>query len=320
MRTIYLSSQPDVEGAPAAATIGFFDGVHRGHRQLLAQVCAEAHERRLTSMAVTFDSHPRAVLRADYQPQLLTPLDEKLQLLSTTGIDVCVVLPFTTELAALTAQQFMQQVLARRLHVQHLVVGYDHRFGHDRTEGVDHYRRYAEALGMSLSTAPALLHKGEAVSSSRVRRLLAEGMIDHATDCLGHPYTITGTVVPGYQKGRQLGFPTANIQVDDPCKLLPQRGAYTVKVRMGEGEPMLRAVMNIGMRPTFHGDHVTIEVHIMDFHEQIYGRQITVEFCHRLRQERQFSSPDALASQLRADVRMANEQFEHDSENNQEQQ
>lgn len=314
MRTIYLSSQPDAVCEPSVATIGFFDGVHRGHRQLLSEVCKEAERCGLLSMAITFDSHPREVLHKDYQPQLLTTLDEKLVLLSKSGIDVCVVIPFTEQLAALSARQFMQQMLSERLHVRHLVVGYDHRFGHNRLEGADDYRRYAAELGISLSIAPVMHHKGRPVSSSRVRRLLSRGLVDSAEECLGHPYILFGTVVHGYQKGRELGFPTANISVDDERKLLPLRGVYAVKVRLEHSMRIHRAVMNIGMRPTFEGDRPTLEVHIIDFSEEIYGQKVMVALCHRMREERRFSSPEALVCQLRYDVSMVNELFDQELE------
>ena len=283
MRTIYLSSQPDAVCEPSVATIGFFDGVHRGHRQLLSEVCKEAERCGLLSMAITFDSHPREVLHKDYQPQLLTTLDEKLVLLSKSGIDVCVVIPFTEQLA-------------------------------NRLEGADDYRRYAAELGISLSIAPVMHHKGRPVSSSRVRRLLSRGLVDSAEECLGHPYILFGTVVHGYQKGRELGFPTANISVDDERKLLPLRGVYAVKVRLEHSMRIHRAVMNIGMRPTFEGDRPTLEVHIIDFSEEIYGQKVMVALCHRMREERRFSSPEALVCQLRYDVSMVNELFDQELE------
>lgn len=303
-----------------AATIGFFDGVHRGHRFLLEQLRKEADARGLKSMAVTFDRHPRQVVQTDWQPQLLTTLEEKKDLLLQSGIDEVVVLPFDKSMAALTARQFMSDVLAERLNVTLLLTGYDNRFGHNRTETYADYERYGRELGMEVVCAcPLTMGEGAAqiaqhtrqekltdgaFSSSLVRRLLAEGDVAAAADCLGRYYSISGRVVHGEQKGHSIGFPTANLLPDEPQKLIPARGAYAVEALFPDGTHH-HAMTNIGTRPTFQGEEQTLETHIFDFTQDIYGQPLTISFVARLRDEMPFPSPTALARQLSLDKERA---------------
>lgn len=287
--------------SPSVATIGFFDGVHRGHRFLIGQVLDAARVRGLSSMLITFPQHPRMVMQTSYQPRLLTTFDEKCSLLSTTGADVCVALPFTRELAALSARQFMQQVLRDRLQVRTLVIGYDHRFGHDRTEGFDDYVRYGAELGMEVLRAEAFVMGATNVSSSVARASLEAGEVDVAARCLGYNYFLDGRVTTGQQIGRTLGFPTANLQVDDSLKLVPADGVYAVRVQV-EGD-IYKGMLNIGCRPTIDDDsRRTIEVHLFHFAGDLYGQSLRVEFLRRIRGEQKFSSREALARQLQQDA------------------
>lgn len=312
MEIIYLNkSLENVELPPCAATIGFFDGVHRGHQYLLNRVAADAHSHGLASMVITFGEHPRQVLQSDYRPHLLTTPEERLSLLSTTGVDCCVVLPFDLEMASLSARSFMDTVLKQTLHVERLHIGYDHHFGHDRSEGFEQYVGYGRDLGITvvheeglrlsafMNQIPANLSGETAVSSSLVRRLLSEGLVDEAAILLGRFYDITGRVVGGAHEGRQLGYPTANLDLCCSSKLVPSAGVYAVLVQ--NGQP---AMMNIGTRPTYGEGHPqTLEVHILNFSADLYGQQLTVHFVSRLRGERRFDSPSALAEQLCADAR-----------------
>ncbi len=292
--------------SPSVATIGFFDGVHRGHRFLIGQVLDAARVRGLSSMLITFPQHPRMVMQTSYQPRLLTTFDEKCSLLSTTGADVCVALPFTRELAALSARQFMQQVLRDRLQVRTLVIGYDHRFGHDRTEGFDDYVRYGAELGMEVLRAEAFVMGATNVSSSVARASLEAGEVDVAARCLGYNYFLDGRVTTGQQIGRTLGFPTANLQVDDSLKLVPADGVYAVRVQV-EGH-IYKGMLNIGCRPTIDEDsRRTIEVHLFHFEGDLYGHLLRVEFLRRIRGEQKFSSREALARQLQQDARACEE-------------
>lgn len=278
------------------ATIGMFDGVHKGHQFVLRQVVACAKERGLQSMAITFDQSPR-------QEQLLTPLDEKLRLITEAGIDHVEVLSFTPSLKTMTARQFMEQMLKEQLDVQVLLIGYDNRFGHLREEGFEDYVRYGRELGIEVIGLPA---EGD-VSSSRIRQLLVEGRIDEATTCLGHPYTMTGRVTHGEHVGTELGFPTANLLPNDSRQLIPANGVYAVRVSplTSQTSPLYKGMMNIGTRPTFNGDHQTLEVHLFHFDQDLYDQQLAVSFVSRLREERRFDSREALRTQLQKDALLA---------------
>ena len=216
MRTIYLQKGCPADLAASVATIGFFDGVHRGHQFLISHVVETAREEGRQSMIITFDQHPREVLHADYQPRLLTPLQEKLYLLERTGVDVVAVLHFDVALSQLSARDFMHDLLLERLHVAKLFIGYDHRFGHNRVEGFADYVAYGREMGMEVVQNPVFELEGVNVSSTVCRRHVAAGEMEAASRCLGYPYRMGGRVVAGFQEGRKLGFPTANIQLADP--------------------------------------------------------------------------------------------------------
>ncbi len=296
------------------ATIGFFDGVHRGHVFLMEQVEAEAERRGLRSMAITFDSHPREVLRGDCRPLALTTSAEKARRIGLTGIDRCVVLPFSAELAATSAFDFMRTTLRDRLNVRCLVIGYDNRFGHNREEGFDDYAAYGRQLGIDVVRAEALAADGGNVSSSMIRSLLQEGRVDSAACLLGYRYRLCGTVVGGVQEGRKMGFPTANISVADPRKLIPANGVYAVEALLGDGSRH-PAMMNIGNRPTFGGRETTLEVNIFGYSGNLYGQEISVAFASRLRAEQRFGSEEELMAQLRKDRVAAMEYLENNKGN-----
>lgn len=299
---------------PSVATIGFFDGVHRGHRFLINNVVKEAASRGLLSTVVTFDRHPRQVLGSDFQPRLLSTNEEKMLLLSKTGVERCVMLPFSEQMAQMTACDFMKKILHDRLGVQVLIIGYDNRFGHNRSEGFDDYVRYGREMGIEVMSAQSFLLHGINVSSSVIRSFLQEGEIEMAENCLGYPYFFTGKVVKGFRVGHELGFPTANIEQDNMLKMIPSPGVYAVKVRIEGTVELKHAMMNIGTRPTFNGTQQTLEVHILNFNDDIYGKMISVAFVHKLRNERQFPSKEALSEQLVKDAQMVEEQFEKDIE------
>ena len=284
------------------ATIGFFDGVHRGHCSLLSQVVRQAAQRNRQSTVVTFDIHPRQLVNPDFQPLLLTTLDEKLKLLSLQGIDRVALLHFDEQMASLSARDFMSVVLSRQLNVDTLVLGYDSRFGHGRTAGFADYEAYGRSMGIDvLRATPLLSDDGTPVSSSLVRNLLLSGNIAQANDALGRRYSLTGNVVDGFHEGRRLGFPTANLALADRQRLVPGRGVYAVWAELtGYSEPM-PAMMNIGTRPTYNGSSQTLEVHIIGYEGDLYGQDVTVTFAERIRSEQPFDSPSALASQLQVD-------------------
>ena len=284
---------------PNVATIGFFDGVHQGHRFLIEQVYKAAAIRGLASSVITFPVHPRKVMQPDFHPELLTTCDEKVTLLADTGIDYCVMLDFTLDLARLSAKQFMA-ILKHDYKVQALVIGHDHRFGHNRSEGFDDYVRYGQELGIEVLLAQAYFTDTMTVSSSAVRRLLLEGNVSEAANCLGYHFFLNGTVVNGYHVGRKIGFPTANLCVNDSEKLVPADGVYAVYVFLGEKKHT--GMLSIGYRPTLNnGIDRSIEVHIFNFDADIYDQPMRLSFVRRTRPELKFDSIDELIAQLHKD-------------------
>ena len=288
---------------PSVATIGFFDGVHLGHRHLINQVKMAASLNGWCSSIITFPVHPRQVIQSDYQPSLLSSPEEKIELLASTGIDNCILLPFTRELSQLTAWEFMQ-LLYDQYKVRMLVIGYDHRFGHNRAETFEDYCRYGRELGIHIMQATAYTQEQDKVSSSVIRRALLSGEISTATKYLGYPYFMQGTIVSGYQVGRKIGFPTANLQVDFQNKLIPAIGVYAVRVSVN-GQSY-RGMLNIGHRPTLNnGTDLSIEVHILDFEGDIYHQPMRIEFVDFLRPEAKFNSVDELTLQIQKDKEAA---------------
>ena len=288
------------------ATIGFFDGVHRGHQYLIAQLLKAAQERGMSAAVVSFAQHPRKVLHQDFQPQLLTTCREKVRLLKEFGVEECFLLDFTPTLSALTARDFMQ-LLKVQYGVQGLLIGYDHRFGHDRSEGWEDYLRYGKELGMEVLLAkPYMLSDGKAISSSLIRLSLKEGRIAEANDYLGYPYTLQGIVVRGHQVGRSIGFPTANIQLEDTDKLLPADGVYAVRVEVGG--VLYGGMLSIGKRPTIdNGNDRSIEVYIFHFEGNLYGQTISLQLVEHTRPEVKFCSKEDLMAQLQKDRKQIEE-------------
>ena len=303
METIYYNNDTKILDE-CAATIGVFDGVHAGHQQLLGMMKLDAEFAGLKTMAITFDRNPRQLFDANYKPQLITTQKEKeITFRYGLSINYMVVLPFTMEMAKLSARDFMQQVLKDKLNVKLLRLGYDNRFGCGRTEGFDDYVRYGEEMGIKvLKGFPLLLEDySEPVSSSLIRRLIAEdGNVKEASCLLKRPFQLSGTVKPGEHIGTKLGFPTANLEPDDPDKLIPAPGVYAVEAILAYGL-IKPAMMNIGTRPTFGGQKQTLEVNIFDFDGDLYGREILIWFEDRLRDERRFESPEELKAQLEED-------------------
>ena len=287
---------------PQVATIGFFDGVHRGHRYLIDQMITVATEAGMESTVITFDRHPRQVLHSDYLPQMLSTFEEKKALLKNTPADHIEILTFDEQLAALSAHDFMKEVLRERLNVCKLVIGYDNRFGHNRSEGFEDYVRYGQELGIEVIQAMPLSEPDkEAISSSYIRACLLVGNVWGANEALGYAYSLTGRVIEGFHEGRKIGFPTANLNTDETGKLVPASGVYAVHVQLENEQHLRPAMMNIGTRPTYDGQLQTLEVHIFDFDSDIYGQQLRVVFDRRIRNEMKFSSPQELAKQLEKD-------------------
>ena len=291
------------------ATIGFFDGVHLGHQCLIRQVQDEALRRGARSLLITFDRHPRSVFAPASAPPLLTTAEEKMLQLRATGVDEIFVLPFDRAMASLTAREFMNQVLKEQLNVTTLVIGYDHHFGRPQGETFEDYQVLGREVGIDVLLAHEL--KGEHVSSSAIRRALQTGDITTANHLLGRPYSWSGRVVHGRAVGRQLGFPTANLEAVEPDQQRPARGAYAVEVLAASenslvGRKKVGAMLNIGCRPTLdNGSDTSIEAHLFDFEGNLYGQTLTLFFLARLRAEYRFTSEEALAQQLLLDKQAA---------------
>ena len=279
------------------ATIGFFDGVHKGHCFLFEHMLQLASNRGLEPLIITFDTHPRSVLQSDFVPQLLTSLEERKALLSRFG--EVEVLSFA-DVQALTAAEFMT-VLHQRYHVSVLLMGYDHRFGSDTLRHPQEYRRLGQENGIEVLTLGEYVDGELHVSSTEIRLALEKGNILVANDLLGRPYTICGMVVHGNGIGRTIGYPTANIQVDDPHKALPKPGVYGVKIQV-ESMDWKPAILNIGTNPTVGNETLTIEVHIPHFDGNIYGKRVTMCLLRYLREEKRFDSLSELREQITRDI------------------
>ncbi|MCL1933409.1 MAG: bifunctional riboflavin kinase/FAD synthetase [Candidatus Azobacteroides sp.] len=284
--------------AGTAATIGFFDGVHAGHRFLLEQLKTQAHAHQLPSMVITFLQHPQTVLQPGFQPKLLSTFDERIERLSESGIDYCLLQDFTPSLSGLDAQTFIQKKLKEEWFVKLLLIGYNHRFGKNRAEGFEDYVKYGKACGMEILQASKL--PDMSVSSTHIRNYLSERNVKEANRMLSYFYRLEGKVIEGNHWGRELGFPTANLEISDTNKIIPGEGIYALLVY--QGEKKYKGMVYIGQRPTLtiHGEK-RIEVHLFDFSGDLYGETLQLEFVEFLREGRQFENTEELKKQLFAD-------------------
>lgn len=291
-------SWPD-SAPPTVVTIGNFDGVHLGHRALLDRTRALADQNGAEACAFTFDPAPRDVLRPDNPILRIQRLQDRIDLLLASGMDHVIVEPFSRAYAAHDASWFASEVLCRRLRATAVVVGWDFRFGRGRGGSAETLR---EVLDVPVEQIDALELRGEVVSSSRIRQALTRGEVAYAAALLGRPHRVVGVVTPGDARGRALGFPTANLLCQTP--LLPGDGVYAVTATLSDGR-RLPAVANLGARPTFGEGPATVEVHLLDFHGDLYGQQLAIDFVRRLRGEQRFSGREALVDQIAKDIAQA---------------
>jgi riboflavin kinase/FMN adenylyltransferase len=288
--------------APPVVAVGNFDGVHRGHQALVGAAVRRARETEGPAIALTFDPHPARILKPERAPRSLMTLEHKSECLAALGVDVLAVLPFTAELAAESPEGFVGRVLMGALQARAVVVGEGFRFGRGRAGDVLELQRLGEHLGFEVLAVPAVLHEGRPVSSTRIRESLALGDVATAAALLGRPYFVEGAVVRGDGRGRQLGIPTANLEVAN--EILPRPGVYAARVRIPSGE-LWPSVVNVGRRPTFGGDALTVEAHLLGFEADLYGQSLRLLFEARLRDERAFPGREALVAQIREDRRQA---------------
>lgn len=300
MEHIDLSDNNRTVTGPFVATVGFFDGVHIGHRFLIKQVKEEARRLHLPSAIITFPIHPRKVLQKDYQPALLCGYEEKIALLGSTQVDYVISLPFTYALSRFSAQDFMQRVLRETIGVDTLMVGYDHRFGYNRQDSFTQYDQYGKEMGMRVIKASEMMIDGENVSSTTIRNLLKEGDVMKANRLLSYHYTLSGKIVEGYRVGRTIGFPTANIRSWERYKVVPALGVYAVLVHVRD--IIYDGMLYVGTRPTLHNDtEVSVEVNIFDFNADLYNQSLTVEFIDFIRPDKMFGTMELLVDQIHRD-------------------
>ncbi len=306
MKIIDLNKDRPNEGM--VVTMGFFDGVHLGHRHLISQVVEEANWLGQESAVITFPVHPRKVLDKSYQPPLLCGFDEKIEQLGTTEIDNTIVLDFTPEISQLTAREFIHQILKEKLNIHTLFVGYDHRFGKNREESFEHYKAYGSEVGINVIQATPYKFGKHTVSSSQIRYLLSQGDISLSNTFLSYNYTITGKIIEGYQVGRRIGFPTANIKLWERYKVIPIDGVYAVRVHIEES--VHDGMLYIGNRPTLHhNSHTSVEVNIFDFDEDLYHKTLTVEFVSFVRPDIKFTGVEPLIAQITKDKETVKEKL-----------
>ena len=284
---------------PTVLTIGTFDGVHLGHQKIVERVVTTARQEGLLATVFTFFPHPRMVVQHDKGLKLIHTLEEKKQLLQQLGVDLLVVQPFNEAFAQLTAEEFVSTILVQRLNVKKVIIGYDHRFGRNRTANIDDMRLFGKKYGFAVEEISVQEVDEVSVSSTKIREALNKGDVTTAEHYLGTPYSLTGRVVHGLKLGRTLGYPTANIQVTEDYKLIPKDGVYAVYSYI-DGRKVY-GMMSIGKNPTIEGKGASIEVYFFDFDGNLYDQKLTIEFVQYLREEQKFATIDLLKKQLQDD-------------------
>ena len=280
-------------------TIGTFDGIHIGHKKILKNLISTAKKEGKKSVLLTFFPHPRMVLQKDKTILLLNTLDEKSILLKKMGLDYLIIHPFSKEFSRLTALDFVRDILVNTLNTSRLIIGYDHHFGKNREGNIHQLKEYSSLYDFNIQEIPAQDIDDVSVSSTKIRTALKEGNLKIANNYLGYQYMLSGIVVRGKQLGGTIGFPTANIEVEESYKLVPSSGVYIIRTRINS--IVFYGIMNIGFNPTVLGKHQTIEAHLFYFNENLYGKKITIKFIHFLREEQKFNSVEELVGQLNID-------------------
>lgn len=284
-------------------TLGTFDGVHKGHHKILEKLVNASRSSGCRSVVLTFFPHPRMVLQQDSDIKLLNTIEEKALLLERAGVDNLIIHPFDHVFSRLTAEEFVKYILVNRLNIQKIIIGYDHRFGRNRTATIDDLILYGQQYSFEVEQISALEVDAVSVSSTKIRNALAEGDINTANQFLGYPYMLTGTVVKGRQLGRTIGYPTANIAVPEAYKLIPKAGVYVASA-MVEGKEV-PGMMSIGTNPTVGGMEQSIEIHLFDFDADLYGKTLQLNMHHRLRNEEKFASIEILKDKLDEDKQLS---------------
>ena len=280
-------------------TLGTFDGVHIGHKKILEKITQNTENEKYESLVLTFFPHPRMILQEESAIKLLNTITEKIDLLEKTGIENLVIHPFDESFSRLTAEEFVREILVEQFHIQKIIIGHDHRFGRNRTANIDDLIDFGKKYGFEVEQISAQEINEISVSSTKIRNALEEGDIVLANKYLGYDYFLTGTIIKGKQLGRTIGFPTANLKIEENYKLIPRNGVYIVSSIINN--KTVFGMMNIGFNPTVNGENQTIEIHFFDFEADLYHQKITVSLLHRIRSEQKFDSVVLLKEQLEKD-------------------
>lgn len=288
---------------PTVLTIGTFDGVHIGHKKIIDRLTSSALAEGLKSVVLTFFPHPRMVLQQNSDIKLLNTIEEKQQLLEQIGLDTLIIHPFDKSFSELSAEEFVKNILIEKLNIKKIIIGYDHRFGKNRSAGIEDLVIFGEKYGFEVEQIPAQEIDEVSVSSTKIRKALEEGHIALANSYLGYNYFFNATVIEGRKLGRTIGFPTANLKVSEDYKLIPQIGVYVVEGLLNGQK--FKGMMNIGHKPTVDGKNLSIEVHFFDFEQDIYGKSLQISVVERIREEQKFASVEALQKQLEQDKNFA---------------
>ena len=311
--TIYRNLDEVKRDATNILTAGTFDGVHRGHRFILQSLKDLARKHGGRATVVTFEPHPQVVLaRKDRPPiKILTPIEKKIERIRQEHIDQLIVIPFTHEFSRLSSEEYARHILYEKIGMQGVVIGYDHGFGRGREGGIHTLKKLADEYRFWVEQLPPVKQEGEIISATTIRQALVKGHIERANDLLGYAYTIMGRVIHGDKRGKQIGFPTANVELNNMHQLLPANGVYAATGRI-KGQ-QYAGMANIGHRPTFNGAHITVEIHLFDFDQEIYGETIEISFYRRIRDEQKFDSVEALVQQLQRDREVSLQIFARES-------
>jgi riboflavin kinase/FMN adenylyltransferase len=288
-------------------TLGTFDGVHIGHKKILQKLTQNTPNDQYENVVLTFFPHPRMVLQENSNIKLINTIQEKQELLEEIGIENLVIHPFDEAFSQLTAEEFVKTVLVEKFHIQKIIIGHDHRFGRNRTANIDNLIDFGKEYGFEVSQISVQELNEISVSSTKIRNAILNGDIQLANDYLGYSYFITGTVVKGKQLGRTIGFPTANLKIEEKYKLIPQNGVYLVQTIINS--KAIQGMMNIGTNPTVEGQEQSIEIHLLDFEDDLYDQELKISILNRIRDEEKFSSLHLLQEQLQKDTIVAKNYF-----------
>ncbi|MCF6347925.1 MAG: bifunctional riboflavin kinase/FAD synthetase [Flavobacteriaceae bacterium] len=305
MKIYHSTTAFNITEKVSIVTIGTFDGVHIGHQEIIKNLVRNANSNNNKSVILTFFPHPRMVLQKGSDLKLLSTLEEKISLLEKTELDFLIIEPFTKDFSRLTALDFVRDILIQQLKIKKLVIGYDHHFGRNREGNFEQLKEYGTVYDFEVEEIPAQDIQSIAVSSTKIRKALEEGNVERANAYLGYEFMLTGKVIHGRGLGKQWNYPTINIHIKESYKLIPKSGVYVVKTIINNTN--IFGIMNIGYRPTIDGKHQTIEVHLLDFNADLYGKNIQVQLAYRLRDEQKFASVDELFTQIKRDESKARE-------------